>query len=369
MNIRRSITLFLAAIGMITLILDSRTALVGAAAGIEICVNALVPSLFPFFILSILLTSSLSGQPIPFLRPLAWLCRIPAGSESIMAIGFLGGYPVGAQNVVFAWEQGVLHDQDAQRMAVLCNNAGPAFIFGFLSRAFEDPRCPWLLWLIHISSAVLAAVLLPGGSMQEDIRLAPKPISLSAALDRSIHIMARVCGWVVLFRIILEFLQKWFFWRLPAAVQIVLAGTLELSNGCVQLGGLPGDGSKLLVSSVLLGFGGFCVFLQTHSIAKGLSLRLYLPGKLLHGSISFLLANLLPPLLLREEALRLSPLCLLITAILIFLLAVVLRKAEKPVAISPTLLYNQKSWEKRRSICCFGKKLRDPAPIAFTAQN
>ena len=137
-----------AAVAMLVLILDSRTALAGASEGISICLNTLIPSLFPFILLSILLAGSLSGQEIPILRPATKHCRIPKGTESLLAIGFLGGYPVGAQNVALLHRAGQLSDQQATRMITICNNAGPAFIFGILGSMFSSCAVPWLLWMI-----------------------------------------------------------------------------------------------------------------------------------------------------------------------------------------------------------------------------
>ena len=88
-----------AAIGISLLILDSKTALAGAQSGVELCIRTVIPSLFPFFLFSILLTTSLMGRRIRILRPLCRLCRIPEGAESILIAGCLGGYPVGAQCV------------------------------------------------------------------------------------------------------------------------------------------------------------------------------------------------------------------------------------------------------------------------------
>ena len=61
------------------------------------------------------------------------------------------------------------------------------------------------------------------------------PYSPASALTTAIQVMATVCGWVVLFRVLLAFLKRWFFWILPAAVQVAVTGILELSNGCCEL--------------------------------------------------------------------------------------------------------------------------------------
>ena len=68
---------------MLALILDGRTAIDGARQGIELCLRTVIPSLFPFFVLSILLTSSLLGSSLIVLRPLGRLFGMPEGAEPL----------------------------------------------------------------------------------------------------------------------------------------------------------------------------------------------------------------------------------------------------------------------------------------------
>ena len=369
MNIRKSGSIIFAALCMTAMILDTRTGFQGAIHGLDICIRSLIPSLFPFFIFSAMLTASLLGKYIKVLRPLEKLCRIPKGSGSLLAIGFLSGYPTGVQNVALSWKKGHLSRNDAERMAAFCNNAGPAFLFGYLGQLFQNPLLPHMLWLIHIFSALLVAILVPGGPYQEVRAMEPGSISFPEALDQSLRGMARVCGWVILFRVVLEFLTKWFFWFLPPLWQVLLTGFLELSNGCLMLPDLPSDGMRFLFASIFLGFGGICVLMQTNSVAQGLPLRLYLPGKLLQGSVSFLLAYGLQLWLIPDDCVHLSPVVLGAVLAAAVLSAVILRKIEKPVAISQDLLYNGTSYEKRRTLCCSGKRSSVPAPTAFTVPN
>lgn len=326
--------------GLLALILDSRTGLNSAREAINLCISTLIPSMFPFFILSILLTSSLNGHPFLFLRPIGKLCRIPAGAESLLTLGFMGGYPSGAQNVISAWNQKSITTADARRMVVFCNNAGPAFLFGFLGTCFDKAIYPWLIWGIHITSALCIAVLLPGESKCSVSSNDASSISISQALSQSIRIIAHVCGWVILFRVILGFLDRWVFWMLPEFVKIFLSGFLEVSNGCSMLRTIISPGLRMILASAILGFGGICVYFQTHSIAGNLDLSMYLPGKVLHGCISFLLSSILQFLLPDSDRffIPISLISLILLIATVFL--TILRKQEKPVAISDDLLYN-----------------------------
>ncbi len=279
-----------ASASMLILILDSKTALEGARGGIELCVKTVIPSLFPFFLLSILLTSSFMGSSLGLLRPLGRLCGVPKGAESILIAGFLGGYPVGAQAIANASRSGRLHKPDAERLLAFCNNAGPAFLFGMASSLFPRQWMAWTLWGIHITSAVLVSILIPGDAALA-VRLdAKEPISVSAVLNSAIRVMATVCGWVVLFRIVISFLSRWILWVLPTAVQVGIIGLLELSNGCCELTAVSDMDLRFVMCSGMLAFGGLCVTMQTVSVTSGLSLRYYFLGKLLQMVFSLLLS-------------------------------------------------------------------------------
>lgn len=278
-----------ASIGMLILILDGKTALEGARQGIELCLRTVIPSLFPFFLLSILLTSSFIGMQLSPLQPLSRLFSIPTGAESILISAFLGGYPVGAQSISEAYHAGHLGKRDAERMLSFCNNAGPAFLFGMVAAMFPRKWMAWALWGIHIYSALLVSKLLPGSGNRVQME-GNRAVSLSAAMVSAVKIMSQVCGWVVLFRVIIAFLSRWVLWILPTAAQVAVTGMLELSNGCCALNAIENISLRFVVCSGILAFGGLCVTMQTVSVTKGLSLKYYFLGKGLQTLFSLLLS-------------------------------------------------------------------------------
>jgi hypothetical protein len=290
-HVKRFWTGSVAAIGLTVLILDAKTALYGAGEGIRLCIQSVIPSLFPFFVLSILLTGALTGVSIPILRPLGMLCGIPSGCESLLIIGFLGGYPAGAQCIAQAYRAGQLERNDANRLLGFCNNAGPAYLFGIVASRFPNARCAWLLWGIHILSALAVGILLPGRPVNHAKIPTGKPISLQNAIQSSIRIMAGVCAWVIVFRTVIAFLERWFLWLIPEPAQVLITGLLELSNGCCDLGRVAHPGLRFIIASGSLAFGGLCVLMQTVSATKGLGLGHYLPGKVLQAAISILLSG------------------------------------------------------------------------------
>ena len=279
-----------AAFGLIVLILDSRTAIEGAQAGLETCLKTVLPSLFPFLFLSSLLTSSLLSANLKHSRFICRLYRIPSGSEVILLTGLLGGYPVGAKCIAEAVANGQLSHDDGKRMLIFCNAAGPAFLFGITGSIFPQRWVPWCLWALHIFSGFCIARLLPS-SPGSFISSQPKPnIRITQRLRQSVQLMSEISGWIILMRIVIAFADKWLFGYLPTPFQLLATGLLELSNGCIALSKITNTGFRFILCSVFLGFGGLCVALQTGSAANIISQRMYLPGKLIQALISFLSA-------------------------------------------------------------------------------
>lgn len=244
---------------MAVLILDSAAALRGAAEGVELCLWTLIPGLFPFFVLSGLLTAAL-----------------PRGG--LTAAGILGGYPVGARSAAQAYQAGQLSKADARRLAVVFNCPGPAFLFGVAGRLFSPGRTA-LLWAVYLLSVLaLRAILPPAGKC----RRAQAGISLPQAMDGALRSMASVCGWVVLTRTVLAVLDRWVLWALPPWGHALTAGGLELTNGMLMLMSVEED-LRFVLAAGMLGFGGLCVMMQSMGVARGLSLKGYFPGKLLQA--------------------------------------------------------------------------------------
>ncbi len=276
-------------LGMLVLILDSKTALKGASEGVSLCIQVVVPSLFPFFFLSNYLTGNIIGKKVPGLCTLSRFFGIPSGAESLLIPAFLGGYPSGAQAISQARQSGSLTIRQAEQLLAFCSNTGPSFVFGILSQQFPGLSYPWLLWLIHILGALLSAFFF-SCSDSASAAMPQNKITVSDALRSSLRIMATVSGWVVLFRILLSFLNRWFLWALPIDYQPILAGILELTNGCSVLSQIENVRIRFIICSGLLALGGLCVTMQTWSVTDGISKKNYYIGKLLQCLFSIFIS-------------------------------------------------------------------------------
>ncbi len=290
--------------------------------GLTLCASTLLPSLFPFFVLSSLLVSlNLTRYPGRWLEhAMKPLFGIRGSGASALLLGMVGGYPVGAKTVAELYRSGQCSKAEAQRLLLFCNNAGPAFFLGVVGGGIlKSVKLGLLLWLCHMASALLLGILMQ--------RLFPlretavrSPATFSApnnpssaqlfvdAVKTSFFSVLNICAFVVLFGILLSLCRAaGLFDLLTGActtvrgvdtVQALVSGWIELSNGIAALPIRPLE-LTLPLASFLLGWGGICVHCQTLSVlsGSGLSALPYLCAKLVHGLLSAALCSLLFALL------------------------------------------------------------------------
>ncbi len=335
MKHKKSIVSVCTAFGFLVLILDAKFTALYAYEGVMLCLRTLIPSLFPFFVLSVMLNQALLGLSVPGLRYLGKLCGLPRGSESILLLGLLGGYPVGAASIYACYKNQTICKQTAHRLLGFCSNAGPAFIFGMASTLFQNPLAPWFLWGIHMISAILTGIILPHKDFSHCTLENAQTLPISEALKKSISIMASICGWVILFRVIIGFCSRWFMWLLPSEVKCLMIGLLELSNGCAELTCISSEAMRYMLCTCMLSFGGICVGMQTVTATADLGTGLYFPGKLMQVFFSLILAYMTQRFLFDPQSLVHLPVPFLVILLFIgggILSYTVIRKKDVAIA-------------------------------------
>ena len=101
----------------------------GIKKGMGYTVRIIVPSLFPYMVLSSFIVRS--GTDIIIGRisvPLTKLLALPESAGAAVLLSLTGGFPVGAKCVSLLYEEGRLNKEQADRMMCFCVCPGPAFL-------------------------------------------------------------------------------------------------------------------------------------------------------------------------------------------------------------------------------------------------
>ncbi len=132
---------------------------------LQLCAELILPSLFPFFVLSILLSKL--GLPELLGRRLApaaaRLFRVSGAGASALIIGLTGGYPLGAAYIADMEKTGAVSTREAERLLAFCNNSGPAFLVGAVGiGVFHSSAVGLALYAVHCCAAVCTGLVFRG---------------------------------------------------------------------------------------------------------------------------------------------------------------------------------------------------------------
>lgn len=286
--------------------------------GLKLCYNVIIPSLFPFFVLSSLvvelgLAGYLGRLLEGMMRP---LFNVSGACASAFALGFIGGYPVGAKTAINLYEKGMCSKTEAERLLAFCNNSGPAFILGVVGAGvFGSSKVGLILYLAHAAASVCIGFLFrfykAGSNARRKAEPRPGPqfhaerfsVAFTGSIKNSFLSTLNICAFVVFFTVVIRMLTiSGLLTGVAGALETLLSpfgfgsqwaerlliGVIEISSGVWSLSGTGALAGRLSLAAFMLGWAGVSVHCQVLSFigGSGLSVRTYIVGKTLHGGIS-----------------------------------------------------------------------------------
>ena len=318
-SLKRNILPCVFVIIAICLVVFSKSNLTAATNGLTLWATCVVPSLFPFFVITNLLSHtkvvSFTGKLLDrLMRP---LFNVPGVGGFAFVMGLISGYPVGAKIVSDFRENGLVTKDEGERLLAFTNNSGPLFILSSVGIGlFGDTKTGLLLLCTHVLACITVGIILGKFSKKSDDSVKNRATNLGSnsvtfknlgevlgsSINSSISNILMIGGFVVIFSVIisilnqthtLDLLSKFFNPILSflgfdlSFAKPLLSGILELTNGVNLVSNvhIKAISQNVILCAFLLGFGGFSVLLQVFSIVAktDLSMKKYLIGKFLQG--------------------------------------------------------------------------------------
>lgn len=262
----------------------------GTRNGLLLWYQNFLPSVFPFMILSGLLTGYLKK----------------GGSVFAVAAGFLNGYPCGAKTAADLKQKGLLPENTACYYAVFCNMSGPMFLATYADLKEEMPviylTSIVLLWLFcqltpRLPDYRQAFFCRSSGQSAQTVKNRQKtqiseasfPSENTASTDNDYllectGIMVKAGIYIMYFSILMELLSQPFF---SSSLLRLYVPFLELTTGiaCIRDAAFPLPGLERYFRIFLCVSGGLCTAFQTKEVTYGLNLSLlrYLILKQVHA--------------------------------------------------------------------------------------
>lgn len=231
----------------------------GVINGISICMNTVVPSLFPMLIISAFFASV--GMPDRIKRilfyPIKKVMHLSGQCAEVFYLGGTAGYPVGVKTAVSMYNSGKLDLSEAQKTALINVNPGIAFSLFVAGKQL----CGTLIigitlyFSVTISNLLLSYFLRGKEKTQKNDNKNYSETSISNAfinaVEGSVKSIVSICAWITVFTAFLALLIK-----LPAHKIILLF--VEVTNAVKR----SAAQQKYAICAFEMGFGGFCIFFQ-----------------------------------------------------------------------------------------------------------
>ena len=237
----------------------------GFASGTALCLERLLPALFPFMVVCELLAEApLPGRALLPVQKLLGL-ETPEAVRAVL-LAWLGGYAVSARLANSVWEKS---PQDAHRVLLLGCCSGPGFVIGSVGGLMlRNVSLGLLLYGLQLAANLFAvACCVPfmprnaGPHRMQDSQATKSFAGLPGAIAGAVSSSLSVCGCVVFFRLVGAVLCA----AIPLP-QSLISAVMEVSSGCADFAALGGR-AALYGCCLCLSLPGLSVWSQMQMLA------------------------------------------------------------------------------------------------------
>lgn len=275
------------------------------SSSLDIWVTSILPSLFPFFVISDILINYHITNYIPkfIKKTFAKLFHV---SDSIITIFFLScisGFPSNARNARTLYDKNVITQEEATHALIFTHFSNPLFILSTVAVFFLQKEQYGILILIShylgniILGIITRSLTLSNNNLnytKEEIKSQNFSTILIKAIQSSIDTLLLILGTLTCFLIFSSLLINHFSFN--DYTSSIIKGILEITTGLKSLSLLNiKDIYKVVISTALISFGGLSVHLQVISQLVNTKISYYpffiarIFHALISGSICFIL--------------------------------------------------------------------------------
>ncbi len=286
----------------IVLISDTETAILHVRNGITLCFKVVVPSLFPFMVLSGLFVELGCADVLSkmFAAPMRAIFGISGAGAAAPIMGALCGFPVGASVAHRLFKCGRISKSELQRLLTFSNIPGSAFLISAVGWSlWSSTHFGTVLYIIQILSALLIGlflrILYP---LPKNDRSEIRPSDVSFGIGNFLRVvsessvsMLNVCALVLFFAAFVGALVSILGrFDLGQDAIAVIYGFFEMSGAVGAAALVPSRELGMVLTALICGWSGLSIHFQVISICEqdGISFVPYFAAKAVQGILSAL---------------------------------------------------------------------------------
>lgn len=225
----------------IIMLVSPKAVFTGASEGLLLWFQIILPTLFPFLLITNLLltTGNMHLISSAFGTVLTRIFHVSSNGSFAVVTGFLCGYPMGAKTAADLTVSGYISKKEGQYLLSFCNNSSPVFILNFVvwKTLGNDTLLVPTLIILMLSPVIVSFFTRKKYRFQNQKEVHCTKTSWSFqeiddCIMDSFETLVKVGGYIILFSVLLSLFES-----LPVYIPALsaLLPLLEVTNGLVLL--------------------------------------------------------------------------------------------------------------------------------------
>ncbi len=294
----------------------------GTISGLKLFVFSVLPGLFPFMLLTKLLTE------IGFIFKISQkldnfsykIFGTPGVSIYCFLMSILSGYPIGAKIISDLSAQNLINHNEAKKMTIFCTTSGPIFVIAAVGISmFKSYKIGIILYLSHILSSLILGIcynlitkknnqlkqyqtsIFKNDTKKENI--------VSNCINQTINSLFVVAAYITIFYLIGEILTSLNVFKFLSSalfpllsklqfnkshINGLIFGILEVTRATKELSIIK-DSLSVILASGLISFSGLSIIFQSMAFLKTAKIKAhtFICFKCVHMIVSMFLCSIL----------------------------------------------------------------------------
>ena len=290
------------------LLFNIQTTKNAAALGFNNFCNIILPTLFPFILITNIIIyfnsfSILSSLTLP-LKKLK--LNVSTTNLFCITIGFLCGFPVGIKTVSDLYQKNEITKYTAIKLVFISHNISPALNIIIINKISDYfyltiTKKLYIFFIPYISSLLLYFIVIKVFKNRDKKKVENKDIQKECPLnpansyknivDNTIHTLCYICFYIVIFSIISSLISKC---NLPDTIYMIICSLIDVTNILIYTFDINMSFFYSVIT-FLMSFGGISALFQSMQLLDNVKIqkRYLIYAKILSACISVLLSVVL----------------------------------------------------------------------------
>ena len=275
----RSMTTFvLCGVLLLLFLIDPDVCLKEAGRGLEISAAVLIPTLFPYTVISEMLVRADLGYYTEkiFKKSMKKLFGVSGSCAGALAMGIICGFPIGAKTAVALYSRGEISKRECEKLLSFCNfPSAPFVIFAVGKNMLGSTKLGIFIYTVNIAAGLAFAMLSRRKNESTHTLEAAKTLENQAffriftdSVTSAASAVTAVCALVTFFTCAVGCLSSFELFRAFPALKAVVFSFFELTSGTSACASLSPNPLAAVLAAGAVGWSGFSVFMQIYSTFK-----------------------------------------------------------------------------------------------------